>query len=989
MSIRLRASLCGGLFLLFTNSAISQTMEVVTGAGRYVDVPATSIPFATDSMARGPDGRFYLANVIGNLIRFDPANGTATALPANESGLSFQLNNSHALAFDANGDLHLVVSGRVLRIDPVAGTTVDTGSLFGSVRQMVFAPDGTLYYVTQDSRVRARLPSGTTVVVAGTGVDGFSGDGGPAVDAQLYGAFAIARGPDGDIYVSDTPNNRIRRISVSDGTITTFVGSGNTQFNGDGLVATLTNIYRPDSLAFDAAGNLYFTDGNYRLRRVDVTTRVVTTVAGTGSAGSTGNTGDGGLATAARVFSPKGITFDTAGNLYFADIASGPGAVRRIAADTGIITRALGSEESHFCGENVPARSACFGHAYGLSFDAAGSLLVTDVVTRRVRKLDASTGLVATLAPTPGLSPLGIDHDQAGNAFVAMYGGYQINRIDAFTAAMTRYAGLGGYGFGGDGGIATAASFASPTDVAVDALGNLYIADQGNNRIRKVDATGIVSTLATFTGPATVELDGTGGLLVAGGECRIRRIDVNTGASTSIAGTGDCGANDLTLTGQAIFTPIGSYPTFTIAPDGSIFLSWSRHIYRLDSTGWMTRVPAPSAGLTTPEGLGFTHPSKMKFDAGGRLYLTDSHKPHVFRITGLIDATPPVIEPQITGTLGSNGWYRSDAHLEWTVTDPESAIVSSDCPTPTIPSDTAGIAIQCRATSLGGTTVRSVTIRRDTTAPVISFGPPSPAANAGGWNNTDVSIAFTASDATSGIATVGALSPIVIATEGTGVEMQFAATDQAGNSATFATPAVNIDKTPPSIALLHPEAGRNYGAFASIAAQYTCSDAQGLAVLCNGTLASGAPLPTNTAGAKSFTVNAADAAGNVASTTRSYSVAPLQFERFIEPLRRSPTFNGVTAGSLVPIRWRMLDGTGQAVTNPAAFQSFTVFNLTCQGTPIPLNDTATGGAGLSVNPANGYFTYNWQTDAAWAGTCRRVQIRLGDNSVKEVVFRLQ
>jgi sugar lactone lactonase YvrE len=986
MSTTLRAALLGGLILVIGQTASSQTMELIAGSGRYVEVPASSISFATNLIARGPDNRFYVSNVNGNFIRFDPALGTVTALPANESAVNLHLNGANAIAFDANGALHVNVSFSLRRIDPAEGEVVDVGSLPFTVRQMVFAPDGTLYFVvTQDSRVRARLPSGAIVVIAGTGVIGFSGDGGPAIDAQLHGLYGIALGPDGDLYVSDGQNHRIRKISLTTGIITTFAGTGSEIPNGNGHPALSANLTLPRLLAFDAAGNLFVADTAARIRRIDSVTGIVTTAVGHGVPGYNG---DGGLATAAEISMPKSLAFDAAGNLYFSDTANGPDIVRRVAADTGVITRALGADPSNSCGENVPARFTCFGHAAGLSFDFAGNLLITDSVMLRVHKLDAATNLVSTLAPTPSLTPAGIDHDASGNAYFASIGSHRIGRIDAYTNTLTRYAGTGASGFAGDGGIATAAQFATPTDVTIDAVGNIYIADRGNNRIRKIDATGIVSTLATFTGPMTVELDASGYLLVAGAECRIRRINVDTGASTTVAGTGNCALNDSTLAGPAISTPIGQFTTFTIAPDGSIFLGWSRHFYRLDASGWMTRVPAPPNGIVTADGVNIFRPEKMKFDAAGRLYLTDVAKPYLFRISGLIDATPPVVEPQVSGSFGENGWHRSDVNIEWSVTDPDSTIATtSGCAASTVYWDTSGVTFSCSATSLGGTTTRTVTIRRDATPPVVEFGTMVPP-RAGGWATTDVSVPFTVNDATSGVANVTALSPITISIEGRDLFVPFDATDEAGNVSSVTTPLVSIDKTPPVITITSPQQGRTYGAYSDLVTNFSCVDALWADPYCGWDNPPGTALPTNTPGPKAYGVIAYDPIGNIATSGVTYTVAALVFERFIEPLRRSPTFNGVTAGSLVPIRWRMFDGTGQVVTNPAAFQSFTMLNLTCQGTAVPLNDTATGGAGLSVNPANGYFTYNWQTDASWAGTCRRVQIRLGDNSVKEVVFRL-
>jgi hypothetical protein len=304
--------------------------------------------------------------------------------------------------------------------------------------------------------------------------------------------------------------------------------------------------------------------------------------------------------------------------------------------------------------------------------------------------------------------------------------------------------------------------------------------------------------------------------------------------------------------------------------------------------------------------------------------------------------------------------------------------------------DTAGTTFTCTATSGGGTSSESVTIRRDGRVPTVhwSIPFPGPTVPGSGWYNQSVYYPVAVTDELSGVAYVSHPSPVLVSAEGASSMVGgFTVRDNAGNTASMYTPPVNIDRTPPVANITAPAAGATYGIYSSPLANYSCTDALSGIGGCNGTVAHGVTLPTATAGAKSFTVTATDVAGNVSTLGRSYSVAPLVFERLIEPLRRSPIYNGVTAGSLVPIRWRLLSA-GQAVTNPAAFQSVTVSNVSCQSPMVPLIDTATGGPGFSVNPANGYFIYNWQTEASWAGTCRRVLIRLGDNSVKELLFQL-
>ena len=173
-----------------------ELLEVVTGAGRYVDVPGTTVPVAPNSIASlstGPDGRIYVSDINSNFLRFDPANGTATALPANDASLNFELGYTTANAFDTNGAFYSASDGHLLLLDPDAGTRTDLG-LFWSPEQMAFAVDGTLYFAAGYSQVHARLPTGDIVVIAGTEEPGFSGDGGPALLAQLANAKAIAIG---------------------------------------------------------------------------------------------------------------------------------------------------------------------------------------------------------------------------------------------------------------------------------------------------------------------------------------------------------------------------------------------------------------------------------------------------------------------------------------------------------------------------------------------------------------------------------------------------------------------------------------------------------------------------------------------------------------------------------------------------------------------------------------------------------------------------
>jgi hypothetical protein len=503
--------------------------------------------------------------------------------------------------------------------------------------------------------------------------------------------------------------------------------------------------------------------------------------------------------------------------------------------------------------------------------------------------------------------------------------------------------------------------------------------------------TQVVTTYVAISNPGSIEFDPAGHLIVSGGYCGLRRIDSVTRAITTIVGTGTCASTPPAGGSLATATNIAAGTEFDWDADGNLYLLWNAGIlYRVDAvTGILDRVTQPPTGLQTADGVRLAEPRRMEFDASGTLYVVD-YRGYLFRVSGLAaDVTAPQITPSVGGTLGDNGWYTTNVNVSWTVSDPDSPVTASNgCGASAVTEDTTGTTFTCSATSLGGTASSSVTIRRDGSVPLVIFGIPlpGPAVAGSGWYNADQSVPFTVEDSISGVAFVSRPSPILVTGEGLGLTEAFTVADNAGMAAGLFTPPMNIDRTPPMASITTPAAGATYGVFSSTPANYSCSDALSGVAACTGTVANGAELPTNTSGAKSFTATVTDVAGNVTTMGRSYTVAPLVFERFIEPLRRSPTLNGVTAGSLVPVRWRLLSN-GQAVTNPAAFQSVTVFNMTCQGTPIPLNDTATGGAGLSVNQANGYFTYNWQTDSAWTGTCKRMQIRFADNSIRDVIFR--
>jgi sugar lactone lactonase YvrE len=926
--IRTCARSIAGVVLSFiaANLTQAQTMELFAGGGRFADLPATEIGLQVRDMVVGPDGYIYILDPNKYLMRFDPAAGTITTLPLHPShpdGANFDLGYPDALAFDGAGQLHVATGGSLYVLDLNDGARLNLGPL-PDADQMAFGPDDTLYFVTpEDSRIRARSPAGAISIVAGTGEAGFSGDGGPATAAMLGYPRNLAIAANGDIYFADGNNNRVRRIDIATGLISTVAGTGDWEFNAEGLPATQTSM-SPNWVAFDPAGNLLIGDA-YRLLRVDAGTGLVSSIAGIGTWYGGGS--DGGPATAALVVMPRSMVFDAAGNLYFAQTNDNPipgHSVRKISPSTGIITRAIGNNTFYFCGDGQPARAACLLGTNGLGVSASGSVVIVDSNSRRLRRVPSNTGVMETVDIGPGNNePYGAEYDAAGNIYFTSWQSNRVFRLDATTGERTVVVGGGG---GVDGGLASNAAIGLPTDIAFDGAQNMYVIDTTLSRVRKVDAiTGIIShyagngpyvplgdggpaTAARLFSPSRIAFDSANNLFIVEGQgCRIRKVDPVTGIISTVAGNGTCGGPTASgVPGPS--TSIGMYAGLAVDATGNIFLSWDGTIHRVDAaTGIITRV-SPFGGFTTPEGLRIQGSiADMEFDSQGRLYIDQQYGRYVFRITGLVgDTSPPVVTADVSGTLGNNGWYRSNVTVNWSVSDAESAIgTSSGCASTVVTENTAGLTLICSATSAGGTTTQSVTIRKDTAAPLIT--------------------------------------------------------------------------------LLYPEAGRNYGAFSTTNVQYSCVDSYSTPVSCVGTVPSGSPLPTNSPGAKTFTVTATDAAGNVTTVSRNYSVATMQFEAWVEPLRRSPITNGITAGQLVPIRWRLLDGVGGRVTNPAAFQSLNASVLTCQSAVVPLSGSASGGPGLSVNPSNGVFTYNWQTTAGSTG-CRRVILTFADNSSRELWF---
>lgn len=329
--------------------------------------------------------------------------------------------------------------------------------------------------------------------VAGNGLAGFSGDGGPAISAQLDTATCIALDLAGNLYINVQKSNRVRKVGVS-GIITTVAGNGATGYGGDGGPATAARLAGNWGMAVDAFGNIYISDqGNHRIRKVS-STGIITTVAGTGTSGFSG---DGGPATDAKMNAPLGIAVDPSGNVYFSD--SYNFCVRKIDA-AGIITTVAGIPGSAgFGGDGGPATSARLQYIWGLALDAAGNLYMCDAPNDRVRRVDVG-GIITTIAGSgsPGYDfdnvaataarlnkPINVFIAGDGKIYIADYANNRIRRIDN-AGIITTIAGTGVGGFNGDGLAATATHLHHPLSAIVDADYNVYLSDMLNSRIRKI-----------------------------------------------------------------------------------------------------------------------------------------------------------------------------------------------------------------------------------------------------------------------------------------------------------------------------------------------------------------------------------------------------------------------------------------------------------------------------------------------------------------------
>jgi hypothetical protein len=346
---------------------------------------------------------------------------------------------------------------------------------------------------------------GMITTVAGIAKQGYSGDGGLAISAELMVPFGVAVDASGNIYIADTLNHRIRKVDIG-GIITTVAGDGTLGYSGDNGSATSAELTGPAGVALDASSNIYICD-NSRIRKVSPS-GIITTVAGNGYADSNGNggySGDNGPATSAELNEPQGVTIDASGNIYIADVQNNR--IRKVSPD-GVITTVAGDGTQDYSGDSGSATSAELNLPSGVAVDASGSIFIADSNNYRIRKVSPD-GVITTVAgnglggysgdngpaTNAGLFPHGIALDSFGDIFIADADGNSIRKVSP-DGVITTVAGNGQGGYLGDYGPATNAELNTPMGVALDASSNIFIADTNNNRIRMVTSNAPVPSIS-------------------------------------------------------------------------------------------------------------------------------------------------------------------------------------------------------------------------------------------------------------------------------------------------------------------------------------------------------------------------------------------------------------------------------------------------------------------------------------------------------------
>ena len=519
---------------------------------------------------------------------------------------------------------------------------------------------------TGNNRVRKVNPAGVITTVAGGGpVNPVSpGDGGPATNACLWGPVGVAVDPAGNLYIADRLEQRVRKVTAA-GVINTFAGNGQVQsggvgaFSGDGGPASSASLNLPEGLAIDGAGNIYIADTeNSRIRKV-TPAGIISTVAGNGQrgrfpsspgsagiistlvgTGKAGFAGDGGPAASASLSAPGALAVDRAGNLFIADTSNYR--IRKVTPG-GTITTVAGNGQAGFSGDGGPAAEASFDQPSAAAVDSNGNLFIADTENQRIRKV-APDGTISTVAGTdvfgwagdggPAavatlLKPSSLAMDTSGNLFFTQSGSL-VRRVSP-DGVINRIAGSTQTGFTGDGGPALNASLADPEGVAVDSAGNVYIADTYNSRVRKVTTDGIINTIAG---------NKSYGLGTSGDGGPATSADLSRPSALAVGPTG-----------ILYFVDRGARRVREVAPGGMISTLAGTGTWDEPGDGG----PAENAGLYEPSGIAV--------DSSGNVYIAEASGNRVRKVTAEVPLNLP--KPVIQSVSNGASYQPGCAAATW------------------------------------------------------------------------------------------------------------------------------------------------------------------------------------------------------------------------------------------------------------------------------------------------------------------------------------
>ncbi len=533
----------------------------------------------------------------------------------------------------------LTLSGQAYRVDTFAGSTQAVGDGQAPERRRLRYPtsavrdsNGVVYIADSGHhRVRMWTPEGGLSTIAGIGIAGYCGDGGPATAACLNYPYYVALDGAGNLYVAEKYGHRVRRVALASGMITTIAGTGEGGYSGDGGPAAKAQLNHATGLAFDPDGNLYIADMfNHRIRKVsrDGTIR---TVAGTGEPGFSG---DGGPAGAARLAYPTEIAFDRHGNLYIADYSNAR--IRRVSPD-GTIHTVAGNGREGFSGDGGPAVEASLYLPWSVTAGPDDAIYIGDGGNNRVRRVD-SRGVISTVA------------------------------------------GTGEAGFSGDGGPALRARLSFPMSTMADAAGNLLVVDSGNDLLRRIDPAGNITTVlggwyAGDGGPAAEAETGRPGasLPLASGDVAIAAPEINrvrrvsaAGAISTIAGNGQF--SYLVRDGRAVDSPINVLASLALDSSGNLFIAALVQILKLSPNGDLTVVAGGGDTWNIPEGV----PAKsvkieargLAVDSSGALYVALGEGDHrIVRIGP--DGAVRTFAGRSAGGFAGDGQPAAQAQFHW------------------------------------------------------------------------------------------------------------------------------------------------------------------------------------------------------------------------------------------------------------------------------------------------------------------------------------